>query len=149
MPAISQMTHVTDLNVYISSFLGPVDIISFLKSSRELRNDLHNIPFKSFVLSSTYGMNEIKAMMNHLDVIESIEITDCNFIDYILLPMKKLKHITLTRCDLSDKNNCGNLFKCIENKILCLKNCDNIYSLIKDYPSRNFVLSVGDRSDLN
>lgn len=127
------MTHITDLNIYISSFLQKTDVVSFLKSSIELRNDLYNIPFKSFVLTENFGMNEIKAMMCHLDVIEILEINNCEFVDQLLLPMKKLKYLTLIRCDVSDKRIEDN--HCFENVThLTLKNCKNIYSLIKDYP---------------
>ncbi|MDD4930596.1 MAG: hypothetical protein PHG66_00380 [Candidatus Colwellbacteria bacterium] len=102
---------VTDLNIYISSFLPREDVVSFLKSSRGLRKDLHNIPFRAFVFSEKSGMNEIKGMMSHLDVIEILEIRDCNFVEHLLLPMKRLKELKLVDCNYIDCSVLYNQFK--------------------------------------
>lgn len=92
---------ISDINILISSFLPREDIVSLLKSSRELRSDLHNIPFKHFVFSQWAGINEIKAMLTHLDVIETLEINSCDFVTEILFPMKRLKIIILENCRIS------------------------------------------------
>jgi len=109
------MFDITDINIHIASFLPREDVVSFLKSSRELRNDLHNIPFKSFTFSENAGMNEIKAMMSHLDVIESLQIIRCNFVEHLLLPMKMLKELTLIYCNNIDYTELFERFKGIKH----------------------------------
>lgn len=93
---------VTDMNRHISSFLSKGDVVSFLKSSKDLRNDLYNIPYKHFIFDQNAGMSNIKGMMFHLDDIEILEIIGCDFIEQILLPMKNLKSLTLKKCTISD-----------------------------------------------
>lgn len=100
LPTFSMSFKVSDINSLISSFLHKEDIVSFLKSSRELRNDLHNIPFKNFIFSQQAGMVEIKALMHHLDVVEILEVNGCDFVTDILLPMKRLKTLILKNCKI-------------------------------------------------
>lgn len=99
------------LNVLISSFLPREDVVSFIKSSRDLRKDLHNIPFQSFTLDERGGMNEIKGMMAHLDVIETLEIRGCNFVEHLLLPMKRLRELKLVDCNDIDPSELYSKFK--------------------------------------
>ena len=105
---------ITELNILISSFLPRYDTVSFLKSSRDLRNDLHNIPFKSFILEKEAGMTEMKAMLSHMDVIETLEIRGCTFVEYLLLPMKRLRELKLVDCNSISHTELYNKFKTLK-----------------------------------
>lgn len=91
---------VSDVNVYISSFLTREDTSSFLKTSKNLRKDLCNTLYHNFIFSENAGIDTIKSMMKHLDIIEILELRNCSFTEYLLLPMKKLKKLILTKCNV-------------------------------------------------
>ena len=120
--------NITDINRYISSFLSLDDTVSFLKSSRDLRNDLHDIPFTNFVFSEKSGMNEIKGMMNHLDTIETIEFKGCDFVDHLLLPIKNLKRLVLTNCKLVDIAVIYKCFKTTEVMCYTQDHCHSVFT---------------------
>ena len=105
---------ITDLNNLVSTYISRNDTVSLLKSSKNLRADLHTIPFKSFIFDEWAGMNEIRGMVMHLDTIETLEIRGCNFVEHLLLPMKRLKELILINCNKINHYETSNRYKTLE-----------------------------------
>lgn len=96
--------HIQDINRYISSFLTKDDIISFVKTSKNLKYDLCDLPYKKFIFDSSAGMNEIKLLMTYSNDIEELHIIECDFADHILCDYKNLKTLRLIRCKYDEKS---------------------------------------------
>ena len=124
-----------DTNLIIASYLSKNDVVSLIKTNKNLHTDLFYLPYKIFRFNWYSDTDTLKTFVIHAKGIEELIIDNYEFFQYIKVNLPRLKKITIKNCNLSNLKLLDLYSQTITEIIIdnCIINDTNFD--LKKYPS--------------